>query len=166
MSLSDCSTASSSRSSFSSMSSDKPWTAREVDKCAEHGLCGGFAVGGLWCCPVSRGEDEERCTVSFRLTSRRNAELCLVSCVGVVGDEEIPEVVPRRPWGSDCRLPVRPSWSLRFLIPLRLLNRFMDGEGVWRGCRLCNRSCRTHRQCWISSVTSGPWISTTQSLCQ
>lgn len=73
------------------MSSDKPWTAREVDKCAEHGLCGGFAVGGLWCCPVSRGEDEERCTVSFRLTSRRNAELCLVSCVGVVGDEEIPE---------------------------------------------------------------------------
>lgn len=73
------------------MSSDKPWTTREVDRGAEQGQGGGFAAGGLWCCPVSRGEEEERCTVSFRLASRRNAEVCLVSCVGVVGDEDIPE---------------------------------------------------------------------------
>lgn len=75
------------------MSRSRSLTAREVDIGAEQGQGGGFAAGGLWCCPVSRGEEEERCTVSFRLTSRRNAEVCLVSCVGVVGDEEIPEAV-------------------------------------------------------------------------
>lgn len=106
---------------------------------AEEGHGGGFAVGGLWGCPVSRGEDEERCTVSFRLTSTRNAEVCLVSCVGVVGDEEMPDVVLRRPCGSDCRLPVRPSWSFRFLAPLRLLKRFMGANGEQ------SSSCRTHR---------------------
>lgn len=73
------------------MSSVKPWTGREVDIGPEQGQSGGFAAGGLWCCPVSRREEEERLPVSFRLTSRRNAEVCLVSCVGVVGDEEIPE---------------------------------------------------------------------------
>ncbi len=75
------------------MSCTTSLTGREVDIGPEQGQGGGFAAGGLWCCPVSRREEEERLPVSFRLTSRRNAEVCLVSCVGVVGDEEIPEAV-------------------------------------------------------------------------
>ena len=38
-------------------------------------------------------------------------------------------VLPQRPWGSDCRLPVLRLGSLRFLLPLRLPNRFMGSWG-------------------------------------
>ena len=46
-------------------------------------------------------------------------------------------VLPQRPWGSDCRLPVLRLGSLRFLLPLRLPNRFMGSwgrRGSWARC--------------------------------
>ena len=52
-------------------------------------------------------------------------------------------VLPQRPWGSDCRLPVLRLGSLRFLLPLRLPNRFMGSWGR-HGSR-ARRACQDSR---------------------
>lgn len=71
---------------------------REVAMGAEEAVRGGLAEGMLKCWPVSGGEDRERNRSSWRMgrlrfSSKANGGEGLVSCVGVVGGEEIPDAV-------------------------------------------------------------------------
>lgn len=64
----------------------------------EGAVRGGLAEGTLTCWPVSGGEDRERsrssgCIERLRFSSRGNGGEGLVSCVGVLGGEEIPDAV-------------------------------------------------------------------------